>query len=75
MCLLWGNTTMALVGWLLPRMLVWLGFHGTFWSFGAMAAAVCVYGYCTIPETSGKSLVDVEKHFEGNTSREIKGKE
>ena len=64
MCIVWANTTLAVVGWLMPRMLNWIGFHGTFWAYGAVAFAVCLYGYVTIPETSGRSLVAVEKHFD-----------
>jgi hypothetical protein len=37
-----------------------LGFHGTFWMYGAVMVLEVVYGSLSIPENKGQSLVKTE---------------
>ena len=43
-----------------PTFLDKLGFHGTFWLYGSVMAAVVVYGGIVIQENKGECLVKVK---------------
>ncbi|XP_072752944.1 facilitated trehalose transporter Tret1 isoform X2 [Anoplolepis gracilipes] len=46
-----------------------IGAHGTFWLFGAIVTAGLVFVIVSVPETSGRSLEEIEKRFTGRTRR------
>ena len=58
------SLSLSTVSSLFPISLNHLGLHGTFWVYGAMAYASGIYGFCTIAEGKGKSLVAIEKKFD-----------
>ena len=39
-------------------------FHGTFSCYAAVASVIVAHAFFTMPETKGKSLVNVERHFD-----------
>ena len=45
---------------LYPLFLENLGFHGTFWLYGAVMGLEVILGFVTIPENKGDSLVITE---------------
>jgi sugar porter (SP) family MFS transporter len=40
-----------------------LGHAGTFWLYGAVAIGAWVFFYCLVPETKGKTLEQIEAHW------------
>ena len=58
------SVALTVVSAIFPFSLKYLGFHGTFWFYGIMAFASGIYGFCTIAESKGKSLVAIEKNFD-----------
>ena len=64
LCLVAANITLAATGYLFPVYLRTLGFHGTFWLYGAVTLCVGLYGVWRIPESKGKSLVKLEEHYD-----------
>jgi len=58
---LWTGT--ALVGQLVPWLLETLRPHGTFWLFAVLCAPAIYLGWKVIPETKGKSLEEIERHW------------
>ncbi|XP_067206047.1 facilitated trehalose transporter Tret1 isoform X2 [Linepithema humile] len=46
-----------------------IGAHGTFWLFGSIIAVGFVFVVVSVPETSGRSLEEIEKRFTGRTRR------
>jgi SP family galactose:H+ symporter-like MFS transporter len=40
-----------------------LGIAATFWCYAAICVAGLIWGYYYIPETKGKTLEDIEKHW------------
>eukprot|EP00092_Neocalanus_flemingeri_P048118 GFUD01054805.1.p1 GENE.GFUD01054805.1~~GFUD01054805.1.p1 ORF type:complete len:117 (+),score=23.50 GFUD01054805.1:3-353(+) len=46
---------------LYPYCVDWLGFHGTFWMYGAVMLVEVIYGAISIPENKGQSLVKTEE--------------
>ena len=48
-----------------------LGFHGTFWMYGAVMFLEVVYGAFSIPENKGESLVATEDKMVKDTNNEI----
>uniref|UniRef100_S4RLJ0 Major facilitator superfamily (MFS) profile domain-containing protein n=1 Tax=Petromyzon marinus TaxID=7757 RepID=S4RLJ0_PETMA len=43
----------------------WLGFPGAFWFFASVCAAGFVLTIVALPETKGRSLEQIQAHFEG----------
>ena len=41
-----------------------LGLHGSFWLFSAVNLLMVVYLYYTLLETEGKTLHQIERHFQ-----------
>lgn len=58
------SVTLTAVSSLFPVSLRYLGLHGTFWVYGVMAYTSGIYGFCTIAEYKGKSLVAIEKKMD-----------
>ena len=46
-----------------PTMLELLGPHWTYWMFGSVALVSNAFYYFFVPETKGKSLVEIQKGF------------
>lgn len=40
-----------------------IGVHGVFFVFGTNALLCCIFCYCFLPETQGKSLTQIEEYF------------
>merc|ERR1719469_2383 len=49
---------------LFPTLQANMGFHGTFWLYGAVMAFSTVFGAFSIPENRGQSLVKTEDKFQ-----------
>ena len=58
---LWTGT--ALVGQTVPWLLENLKPHGTFWLFALLCAPAIYIGWKLLPETKGKSLEEIERHW------------
>ncbi|XP_063222289.1 facilitated trehalose transporter Tret1-like isoform X2 [Bacillus rossius redtenbacheri] len=41
-----------------------IGAYGAFWLYAAFCLASCVFVICLVPETKGKTLDEIEAHFE-----------
>jgi SP family facilitated glucose transporter-like MFS transporter 8 len=39
---------------------------GTFWFYGGISLIGCVFFYFFLPETEGRTLLEVQEHFEGS---------
>ena len=46
-----------------PSLLHLMGPHGTYWLFGAIAMASNLFYYFLVPETKGKSFMEMQQHF------------
>lgn len=46
-----------------------IGQHGTFWLFGIICIAGLVFVICCVPETSGRSLEEIERGLTGPVRR------
>ena len=42
-----------------PALVSLLGFHGTFWVYSGVGAAMALYGWLVIPDNRGLSLVKI----------------
>ena len=62
--LVMSSTLSSIAGLLYPITLQWIGFHGTFWGYAAVALITNVYCYFTMLESKGKSLVKLEQYFD-----------
>lgn len=47
------------------QMVATLTLEGTFWFYSAVAFIGCIILYFTLPETEGRSLLEIEEHFMG----------
>lgn len=45
-----------------------LALSGTFWLYSTVAAVCCILFYFVLPETEGRTLIDIEEHFLGKKS-------
>lgn len=45
-----------------------LALSGTFWLYSAVAIVSCILFYFVLPETEGRTLIDIEEHFLGKKS-------
>lgn len=52
-----------LIGFFFPQMVAWIGMSATFFIFVAIQLAAIVWVKRVVPETRGKSLEDLERHF------------
>lgn len=52
-----------------PQLRHAMGTHGTFWLYSALCLASCVFVALLLPETKGKTLDEIESHFEGKHQR------
>ena len=50
-----------------PLLVVMLGPHGTFWLFGGVAMAANAFYFFFMPETKGKSLLEIQSNFKKST--------
>ena len=48
---------------LFPTMYLNIGFYGVFWVYASCSLAGGAFGWIFIPETKGKSLLEIERHF------------
>lgn len=55
--------TCFVVSQLLPKMIESLGVANTFLIYAVLTAPAFVFVYCAIPETKGKTLEEIEKHW------------
>ena len=46
-----------------PTLLRILGLHGLFWAFAFVGYSLVAFAYFCLPETYGKTLVDIENHY------------
>ena len=46
-----------------PSLLHLMGPHGTYWLFGAIAMASNLFYYFLVPETKGKSSMEMQQYF------------
>lgn len=60
-----GYICAFLSNFLFLPMLEWLTLSGTFWLYSAVAIVGCVILYFCLPETEGRTLIDIEEHFIG----------
>ena len=58
------SALLALLGQALPYALDNIGVHGTFAFFAAGAFISCIYCYLFLPEAHGKTLSEMEQHFQ-----------
>ena len=49
-------------------MVATLTLSGTFWFYSAVAFIGCIIFYFTLPETEGRTLLEIEEHFLGKRS-------
>lgn len=49
-------------------MVATLTLSGTFWFYSAVAFVGCIIFYFTLPETEGRTLLEIEEHFLGKRS-------
>lgn len=71
------DIALAGVGKAFPYMLESLEFYGTFWTFAVATALAGIYGFVTMSEAKGKSLVMIEEQFDeksGNNKAESESK-
>lgn len=66
---MWGADT--LVGQLTPLLLNRLGSMYTFWLFALFCAIAFVTVYMLLPETKGKTLEEIEQHWQVKHRRKI----
>lgn len=52
-------------------MLGTLTLSGTFWFYSAVAFTGCIILYFVLPETEGRTLIDIEEHFLGKKSLSV----
>lgn len=45
-----------------------LALSGTFWLYSTVSAVFCILFYFVLPETEGRTLIDIEEHFLGKKS-------
>lgn len=45
-----------------------LALSGTFWLYSVVAIVSCILFYFVLPETEGRTLIDIEEHFLGKKS-------
>lgn len=45
-----------------------LSLSGTFWLYSVVAVVSCILFYFVLPETEGRTLIDIEEHFLGKRS-------
>ena len=53
---------------LFPQMKDYFTFHGLFFFYGATGLFNCIWGFKTIPDNRGKSLIKVEEMYEKKTA-------
>lgn len=50
------------------QMLVTMTLPGTFWFYSSISLLGCLILYFVLPETEGRTLMDIEEHFSGGRS-------
>lgn len=46
-----------------PMLQLLLGQHGTYWLMGSIALSSNAFFYFFVPETKGKSVLEIQQHF------------
>ncbi len=49
---------------LFPDMVDFMGFAGTYYVYTGVSVAMAIWGFVTIPDNRGKTLVQVEQFYE-----------
>ncbi|XP_028134784.2 facilitated trehalose transporter Tret1-2 homolog [Diabrotica virgifera virgifera] len=60
-----------LVTFVFPKFSVYIGYEYSFWIFGVVVATAIPYIYLMVPETSGKSLKEIESIFQDEVTTSI----
>ena len=55
-----------------PEMKNGMNLHGLFFLYGALGVICCFYGFMTIPDNRGKSLIKVEEMYETKRDKALK---
>lgn len=58
--------TMFITTKIFPTLLHLMGPHGTYWLFAAIAMSSNFFFYFLVPETKGKSFLEMQQHFRKN---------
>lgn len=63
----------AVIAFTFLKLINGIGIAGTFWLYALICIAGAIWGYYYIPETKGKSLEEIEKHWKKlkNTGKEM----
>ena len=46
-----------------PTLIDWIDLNGLFWIYGGIGFGLIIFVYFCLPETFGKTLEDIEKHY------------
>ena len=46
-----------------PTLIDWIDLNGLFWIYGGIGFSLVIFVYFCLPETFGKTLEDIEKHY------------
>jgi SP family arabinose:H+ symporter-like MFS transporter len=61
-------STNAMTAFIFPWYVATLGIHSGFFTFGAICLVATIFFWRITPETRGKSLEEIERHFTGGTA-------
>jgi hypothetical protein len=57
-----------MTAFIFPWYVATLGIHSGFFTFGAICLVATIFFWRITPETRGKSLEEIERHFTGGTA-------
>ena len=58
-----GTLAIFTITKIFPMLQILLGQHGTYWLLGSIALSSNMFFYFFVPETKGKSFVEIQQHF------------
>ena len=58
-----GTLAIFVITKIFPLLQTLLGQHGTYWLLGSVALSSNMFFYFFVPETKGKSYVEIQQHF------------
>ncbi len=67
-CNIFAVAGMSIASFLFPRLLTWVGFGPTFWFYAGVTLVGTVYIFAVMPESKGRSLTDMEEHFDNSNN-------